>query len=66
MRTGAGLRRVGAVPMGASRREGFTTEGAESTEENRTLESPVGALSRARLGAMKTECTTEDAEGRTR
>ena len=66
MRTRAGLRWVAAVPVGVSRRERFTTERAESTEENRALESPVGALSRARLGTMKTECTTEVAEGRTK
>ena len=95
MRARAGPRRVAAVPLGASRREGFTTEsaesteegrdeemrrcrdedaggpskgahralgrepagrihhrGAEDTEENRALKSPVGALYRAQLGSM--------------
>ncbi|MGA9752739.1 MAG: hypothetical protein WBS54_13225 [Acidobacteriota bacterium] len=36
--------------------------GAEDTEENMALESPVGALSRARLGSMKMEFTMESTE----
>ncbi len=40
MRARADLRRVAAVPVGVSRREGFTTESAESTEEGRNEEMP--------------------------